>query len=206
MSSQEKAFELSDKEHEELKKVISEKGIIFEEEIERVLNQIFNANGWNVLSNVCFREKDLDEQFNGRFEIDFIVRRNHLLSLKEIGVTYSGIDLDFLNPHFLIEAKYSTFNWCFFDLTKNSSKKKSNISFFVQNEDEKIAYFSQKEMEVLMSKRALSIRSDLGKLTISPKDLIREDVRQLIKNMQIYMRKDLQQSSQGKNAYSNHCH
>ena len=118
MRIKETTFDLSDQEHEDLKKAISEKGIIFEEEVESFLNQFFNANSWNVLSNVCFREKVLDEEFIGRFEIDFIVRRSQPLSTKEIGITYGGVDLDFLNPHFLIEAKSSQFNWCFFDLNK----------------------------------------------------------------------------------------
>lgn len=197
MRIKETTFDLSDQEHEDLKKAISEKGIIFEEEVESFLNQFFNANSWNVLSNVCFREKVLDEEFNGRFEIDFIVRRSQPLSTKEIGITYGGVDLDFLNPHFLIEAKSSQFNWCFFDLNKSGEKKRSDISFFVENEDEEKAYFSPKEIEVLKLKREISVGTKKN-FKISPKDLIRDSVRQLIKNMQIYMRKDLEKIYLGK--------
>ena len=195
----EKGFELSDKAHEYLKKVLFERGIIFEEETEKSLNQIFNASSWNVLSNVCFREKGLDEEFDGRFEIDFIVKRSHLVSELDLSISDRGLDLDFLNPYFLIEAKSSTFDWCFFDLN-GGAKKKSEISFFVEKEDdeEKKAFFAQKEFEVSILKRALSVRNHVEKVTVEKKDLIRDSVRQLIKNMQIFMRKDLEKKAMRK--------
>jgi len=152
----ENVFDLSGKKHEFLKKVLLEKGIIFEEETEHSLNQIFNVNAWNVMSNVCFREKGLDEEFNGRFEIDFIVKPSHLLSEKDMGISHRDLDTDLLNPYFLIEAKASTFDWCFFDLNRET-KKKSKISFFVEKEQEekKKVFFAQKEFEVPILKRAL---------------------------------------------------
>ena len=195
----ENVFDLSDKGHEFLKKVLLEKGIIFEEETEHSLNQIFNVNAWNVMSNVCFREKGLDEEFNGSFEIDFIVKPSHLLSEEDMGISYRDMDTDVLNPYFLIEAKASTFDWCFFDLNRET-KKTSKISFFVEKEqkEEKRAFFAQKEFDVPISKRGLSVRNHIEKVTVETKDVIRDSVRKLIKNMQVFMKKDLEKKPMGK--------
>ena len=60
MENKKRAFELNEEEHENLKNLVAAQGIIFEEEVEKNLEHIFGSD-WSISSNVCFREKGMDE-------------------------------------------------------------------------------------------------------------------------------------------------
>lgn len=199
METKTRALIFNNEEHEALKKSVMDRGIIFEEEIEKDLTEHFDAN-WNVLSSVCFREQGMDTELDGRSEIDFLVKRSAPLFQKDLDFSTRGLDLDFLNPHLLIEAKFSSFDWCFFDLKSEREKKKGAFSFFTQKEEDQKAFFIQKPYDILKLKRALPLRTEekkvvLGrgnKVEIPAQDLIRKGVRQIVKNMQMYMRQELE--------------
>ena len=192
-----RAYELNAEEHEALKNLVAAQGIIFEEEVEKNLEELFSSQ-WNVLSNVCFRERGMDEDFDGGFEIDFIVKPNlSLLKQKEVNRAAHFCDSHFLNPQFLIEAKASQFDWCFFDLKVGGQKQKTPVSFFVETAADG-PFLAQKTMEALKVKRALMLRNSankelLGKnkkFEVPNQNLIRQSVRQLIKNMHVYLRQE----------------
>ena len=96
MENKKRAFELNEEEHENLKNLVAAQGIIFEEEVEKNLEHIFGSD-WSISSNVCFRDKGMDEDFDGRFEIDFIVKPD-LPYLKQKKINRVG---HFCDNHFL---------------------------------------------------------------------------------------------------------
>jgi len=197
MENKKRAFELNEEEHENLKNLVAAQGIIFEEEVEKNLEHIFGSD-WSISSNVCFREKGMDEDFDGRFEIDFIVKPDlPYLKQKKVNRAVHFCDKHFLNPQFLIEAKTSKFDWCFFDLEVNGQIQKTPVSFFVETAEEE-AFLAQKNMQALKVKRALTIQNNTKKgfleknkkFEMPNQNLIRQSVRQLIKNLHIYLKQE----------------
>jgi len=182
----ERALELSDEDHEALVQVVIEKGVFFEAEVNNLLHQKFGLK-WDIFKNKCFRDEGIDEELDDRHEIDFVVRPNE-----------ERMKTNLQNAHFLIEAKSSSYDWMFFNVADQKIEQKQNISFFLENKNE--GYFFLKEHEVLLLESSLQLKTqnkkivyvNRGKVQVCDKNLARKSVRQITKNMQRYMKKELE--------------
>ena len=173
-----------------IQKVVQDKGILFEEEIEQRLHKVFNKKYWDVSSN---------EGFDERYEIDFIARPISPFSF----LAKTPLDpLNFYsykaNPYLLIEAKTSSYEWFFF---KNGEVKDNDLFYnfvdFESENKEKISCFCTEEKRSLKVKRSVQIHIDSkgkvvkkGEKAQCPEnDLARLAVRQITKNTQEYLKK-----------------
>jgi len=183
-----------------LKESIQNKGIIFEDEIADSLSNIFDASLWNISQSYCLREVPIHEGFNERYEIDFLARRIDPLHLNSRHPIQLRSYEHLLDPILLIEAKWSSYDWCFFHYKKLKDTDKSfNLTV---SKDE--AYFSEtfdwQVKDHFISKklkRSIPLRFDQGDVVLNKKgtvetterDLVRDGVRQIAKNMQVYLGK-----------------
>ena len=115
-----------------IKESIENRGILFEDEIADGLNNIFSPNIWNISQNFCLRETPIHEGFNERYEIDFLIGRINPFELNFKHPIKVRSHEYLLNPTFLIEAKFSSYEWCFFQykrLQPEENNKTYNLVF-----------------------------------------------------------------------------
>ena len=189
---------------EECMKFPQFRGVAFENEVERQLKGIFNTPEFSVHSNLCFRDIPIDEGFDERFEIDFIVKRCLDRDSREISHLYNIKSVDDelanrMNPIFLIEAKSSIKEWMFF----SSEKDLQNYFYLTINDKhENTTFFSRHRsrsdrslLQLPLSKRSVACDIDEnGKPKPSNKceergDAARNACRQIIKNTQRFLKK-----------------
>jgi hypothetical protein len=180
------------------------RGVAFENEVEKQLKDFFNTPEFSVHSNLCFRDIPIDEGFDERFEIDFIVKRCLDRDSREIAHLYNIKLIDDelvnrMNPIFLIEAKSSIKEWIFFC----SEKALQNYFYLTINDKhENTTFFSRYRsrsdrslLQLPLSKRSVVCDIDgNGKLKPSNKceergDTARNACRQIIKNTQRFLKK-----------------
>ena len=180
------------------------RGVAFENEVEKQLKEIFNTPEFSVHSNLCLRDIPIDEGFDERFEIDFIVKRCLDRDNKEIADLYKIRSVDDelvnqMNSIFLIEAKSSIKEWIFFC----SEKALQNYFYLTINDKhENTTFFSRHRsrsngslLQLPLSKRSVACDIDgNGKFKPSNKceergDTARNACRQIIKNTQRFLKK-----------------
>jgi len=180
------------------------RGVAFENEVEKQLKEIFNTPEFSVHSNLCFRDIPIDEGFDERFEIDFIVKRCLDRDSREIAHLYNIKIVDDelinrMNPIFLIEAKSSIKEWMFF----SPEKALQNYFYLTINDSyENTTFFSRYRLrsnrsllQFPLSKRSVACDIDEnGKPKPSNKceergDTARNACRQIVKNTQRFLKK-----------------
>lgn len=170
-----------------IKESIENRGILFEDEIADGLNNIFSPNIWNISQNFCLRETPIHEGFNERYEIDFFISRINPFEL-----------------NFLIEAKFSSYEWCFFQYKRLQVEENNKTYNLVFKDGLDGPYFSptmnwnnDESFLVEKVKRSIPLRfngdevvlNKKGTIETTERDLVRDSVRQLAKNTQVYLKR-----------------
>jgi hypothetical protein len=181
---------------------IDKKGLLFEDKMEDVLTNLFNTEIWNVSKHLCLRDVPIHEGFNERYEIDFLIRRMWPFFLRrEDPMALRSLDY-ILDPHLLIEAKSCSYDWCFFQHKKLHEDERyyglkcsdNEASFSTMHRWNKegdinglLKAQKVKRSVLLRFEDTEVVMNNKKDIQTTDKDLVRDSVRQIAKNTQVYL-------------------